>query len=147
VSNSNKYLVMSTRYGSTPRFTDWLTVSRNVTLTLTSEDRNRIKNPRDTEKVLEMNQKELHFGKLAFNKVFHSHYILIQLLRFSRDRRLKVCKIRKIITCFGWLFENCKILLWEQNKHHFWIDQSLFFPLHVTFNKRYTIGLELSEVT
>jgi hypothetical protein len=30
-----KYLVMSPRWGSTPRLTDWLTVSRNVTLTLT----------------------------------------------------------------------------------------------------------------
>jgi hypothetical protein len=29
-----KYLVMSPRWGSTPRLTDWLTVSRNVTLTL-----------------------------------------------------------------------------------------------------------------
>jgi hypothetical protein len=28
------YLVMSPRWGSTPRQTDWLTVSRNVTLTL-----------------------------------------------------------------------------------------------------------------
>jgi hypothetical protein len=35
VKNSNKYLVMSPRWGSTPRLTDWLTVSRNVTLTLT----------------------------------------------------------------------------------------------------------------
>jgi hypothetical protein len=32
---SNEYLVMSPRWGSTPRLTDWLTVSRNVTLTLT----------------------------------------------------------------------------------------------------------------
>jgi hypothetical protein len=31
----NKYLVMSPRRGSTPRQTDWLTVSRKVTLTLT----------------------------------------------------------------------------------------------------------------
>jgi hypothetical protein len=31
----NKYLVMSTRWGSTPRLTDWLTLSRKVTLTLT----------------------------------------------------------------------------------------------------------------
>jgi hypothetical protein len=35
LSNSNKYLVMSRRRGSTPRLTDWLAVSRNVTLTLT----------------------------------------------------------------------------------------------------------------
>jgi hypothetical protein len=27
-----KYLVMSPRWGSAPRLTDWLTVSRNVTL-------------------------------------------------------------------------------------------------------------------
>jgi hypothetical protein len=33
--NQNKYLVMSPRRGSTPRQTDWLTVSRKVTLTLT----------------------------------------------------------------------------------------------------------------
>jgi hypothetical protein len=33
LSNSNKYLVISPRWGSTPRLTDWLTVSRNVTLT------------------------------------------------------------------------------------------------------------------
>jgi hypothetical protein len=33
LSNNNKYLVMSPRWGSTPRLTDWLTVSRNVTLT------------------------------------------------------------------------------------------------------------------
>jgi hypothetical protein len=32
-----KYLVMSPRWSSTPRLTDWLTVSRNVTLTLTWE--------------------------------------------------------------------------------------------------------------
>jgi hypothetical protein len=32
-----KYLVMSPRWGSIPRITDWLTVSHNVTLTLTSE--------------------------------------------------------------------------------------------------------------
>jgi hypothetical protein len=31
----HKYLIMSPRWGSTPRLTDWLTVSRNVTLTLT----------------------------------------------------------------------------------------------------------------
>jgi hypothetical protein len=35
LSNKNKYLVMSPRWGSTPRLTDWPTVSRNVTLTLT----------------------------------------------------------------------------------------------------------------
>jgi hypothetical protein len=35
LSNSNKHLVMRPRWGSTPRLTDWLTVSRNVTLTLT----------------------------------------------------------------------------------------------------------------
>jgi hypothetical protein len=34
-SKSNKYLVMSPRWDSTPRLTDWQTVSRNVTLTLT----------------------------------------------------------------------------------------------------------------
>jgi hypothetical protein len=33
VSKSNKFLVMSRRWGSTPRLTDWLTVNRNVTLT------------------------------------------------------------------------------------------------------------------
>jgi hypothetical protein len=33
--NSNKHLVMSPRWGSTPRLTDWLTVSRYVPLTLT----------------------------------------------------------------------------------------------------------------
>jgi hypothetical protein len=33
-SNSNKHLAMRTRRGSTSRHTDWLTVSRNVTLTL-----------------------------------------------------------------------------------------------------------------
>jgi hypothetical protein len=32
----NTYLVMSPRWGSTPRLTDWLTVSRNVTSTSTS---------------------------------------------------------------------------------------------------------------
>jgi hypothetical protein len=32
--NSNKYLVMSPRRWSTPRLTDWLTVSRSVPLTL-----------------------------------------------------------------------------------------------------------------
>jgi hypothetical protein len=36
--NANKYLVMSPRRGSTPRQTDWLTVSRKVTLTLTLTD-------------------------------------------------------------------------------------------------------------
>jgi hypothetical protein len=30
-----KHLVISTRWGSTPKLTDWLTVSRNVTLILT----------------------------------------------------------------------------------------------------------------
>jgi hypothetical protein len=35
LSNSNKYLVMSPRWGSTPTLTEWLIVSRNVTLTLT----------------------------------------------------------------------------------------------------------------
>jgi hypothetical protein len=35
LSNSYKYLVMSPRWGSTPRLTDWLTVSRSVTLTVT----------------------------------------------------------------------------------------------------------------
>jgi hypothetical protein len=34
-SEQKKYLVISPRCGSTPRLTDWLTVSRNVTLTLT----------------------------------------------------------------------------------------------------------------
>jgi hypothetical protein len=34
-SERKKYLVTSPRCGSTPRLTDWLTVSRNVTLTLT----------------------------------------------------------------------------------------------------------------
>jgi hypothetical protein len=38
-SNSNIYLVMSPRWGSTTRLTDWLTVSRNVTST--SSDRRR----------------------------------------------------------------------------------------------------------
>jgi hypothetical protein len=33
-SSSNKYLVMSPRWGYTPRLTCWPTVSRNVTLTL-----------------------------------------------------------------------------------------------------------------
>jgi hypothetical protein len=33
--NQNKYLVMSPRRGSIPKQTDWLTVSRKVTLTLT----------------------------------------------------------------------------------------------------------------
>jgi hypothetical protein len=33
----NKHLVMSPRRGSTPRQTDWLTVSRNVTLTLKAD--------------------------------------------------------------------------------------------------------------
>jgi hypothetical protein len=33
LSKSNKYLVMSPRWGSTPRLTDWLTVSCNMTLT------------------------------------------------------------------------------------------------------------------
>jgi hypothetical protein len=28
----------------------------------------------------------------------------------------------------------------------FWIDQSLFFHLHITFNIRYAIGLELLAV-
>jgi hypothetical protein len=32
MSTSNKYLVMSSRWGSTPRRTDRLTVGRNVTL-------------------------------------------------------------------------------------------------------------------
>jgi hypothetical protein len=36
LSNSNKYLVMSPRWGLTPRLTAWLTVSRIVTLTLSS---------------------------------------------------------------------------------------------------------------
>jgi hypothetical protein len=34
--NSNKYLLVGPRWGLTPRLTDWLTVSRNVTLTLTT---------------------------------------------------------------------------------------------------------------
>jgi hypothetical protein len=34
-SNSNKYLAMSPKWGSTLKFTDWLTVSRNASLTLT----------------------------------------------------------------------------------------------------------------
>jgi hypothetical protein len=34
-SERKKYLVISPRCSSTPRLTDWLTVSRNVTLTLT----------------------------------------------------------------------------------------------------------------
>jgi hypothetical protein len=34
MSNSNKYLVMSLRWGLTPRLIDSLTVSRNVTFTL-----------------------------------------------------------------------------------------------------------------
>jgi hypothetical protein len=38
LSNSNQYLVISPRLDSTPRQTDLLTVSRNVTFTLTSED-------------------------------------------------------------------------------------------------------------
>jgi hypothetical protein len=33
--NSNKHLVMRTRRGSTSRHADWLTISRNVTLTMT----------------------------------------------------------------------------------------------------------------
>jgi ABC-type nitrate/sulfonate/bicarbonate transport system ATPase subunit len=33
---------MSSRWGSTPRLTDWLTVSRNVTLTLTYEAIERV---------------------------------------------------------------------------------------------------------
>jgi hypothetical protein len=33
LSNSTKHLVMSRRWGSTPRLTDLLTVGRNVTLT------------------------------------------------------------------------------------------------------------------
>jgi hypothetical protein len=41
----------------------------------------------------------------------------------------------------------CIILFWEQNKHQFWIDQSLFFHLHVSFNTRNAMGLELSAVT
>jgi hypothetical protein len=34
LSKSNKYLVMTPRWGSIPRLTDWLAVSHNVTLTL-----------------------------------------------------------------------------------------------------------------
>jgi hypothetical protein len=79
------------------------------------------------------------FEKLAFINVFHSRYVLIHVLRFSRGRRLKVCKIRKIITCF----DNCL----NNVQFYFWIDQPLFFHLHITFNIRYTIGLELSAVT
>jgi hypothetical protein len=37
-SERKKYLVISPRCGSTPRLTDWLTVSRNVTLTLTWQE-------------------------------------------------------------------------------------------------------------
>jgi hypothetical protein len=40
------------------------------------------------------------FEKLAFLNVLHSQYVRIHLLRFSRGRRLKVCKIRNIITSF-----------------------------------------------
>jgi hypothetical protein len=36
IQNKRKYLVMCPRPGSTPRWTDWLTVSRKVTLTLES---------------------------------------------------------------------------------------------------------------
>jgi hypothetical protein len=47
--NRIKYLVMSPRRGSTPRQTDWLTVSRKVTLTLTEWSRvPRDSNPRKT---------------------------------------------------------------------------------------------------
>jgi hypothetical protein len=38
LSKSNKYLVMSRRWGSILRLTDRLTVSHNVTVTLTSTD-------------------------------------------------------------------------------------------------------------
>jgi hypothetical protein len=37
LSKSNKYLVTSSRWDSTPRVTDWLIVSRNVALTLTDK--------------------------------------------------------------------------------------------------------------
>jgi ABC-type nitrate/sulfonate/bicarbonate transport system ATPase subunit len=40
MSNGTKYLVISPKWGSTPRLTDWLTVSRNVTLTLTNQNEN-----------------------------------------------------------------------------------------------------------
>jgi hypothetical protein len=45
------------------------------------------------------------------------------------------------------LFKQYTVLFRESNKHHFWIDQSLFFNLHATYNIRYARGLELSTVT
>jgi hypothetical protein len=54
-----------------------------------------------TPKPYAMDQNGLHFQKLAFINILHSQHVLIHLLRFNRGRRLNVCKIRKVIICFG----------------------------------------------
>jgi hypothetical protein len=47
LSNSTELLVMSPRWGSTPRLTDRLTVGRNVTLTQKGKKRSGLMVPRE----------------------------------------------------------------------------------------------------
>jgi hypothetical protein len=57
----------------------------------------------------------------------------------------KSVKLRTLLHVLGNCLNNVKFYF--GNKHHFWIDQPLFFHLYIMFNKRYGICLELSAVT
>jgi hypothetical protein len=48
-----------------------------------------------------MDHNGLHFEKFAFINVFHSNMFGSILLRFSRGRRFKVCKLRKLLHVLG----------------------------------------------
>jgi hypothetical protein len=61
--NSTKNLVMSPRWGSTPRLTDWLTVSRNVTLTLTCMSQSSSR--RQLAMIMRLAAKESNWGTEA----------------------------------------------------------------------------------
>jgi hypothetical protein len=53
--------------------------------------------------------------------------------------------MKKLLHVFGLLFKQCTIF-WEENEHHIWKDQSLFFHLHVTCYYKYAIGFQLLAI-
>jgi hypothetical protein len=48
---------------------------------------------------------------------------------------------------FRYCLNNVQFYFGNEINIIFGLDQSLFFHLHITFNMRYAIGLELSAVT
>jgi hypothetical protein len=69
---------------------------------------------------------------------------MIYLLRFIRDKQLKVFKMRELLRVFGLLFKQS--IIFGKNEHHIWKDPSLFIHLHTTCYYKYAIGLQLLAI-